>query len=143
MAGSRNQTREPVEYDAGLMLYQIARLPSWNVEGVSYSSLWGKGKTPEGVSEIRAATSRNISTSIKMMYDIVMKHSEPSDRRSEKTDAFYQLIRQVYLYQGDDSSPKEFIDDFCSKYLKEAERSTLPGAAKPAASVFSIVKSLI
>lgn len=134
MAGSRS------EYDAGLMLFEIARLPSWGVEGISYSSLWGQGKTPAGVKAIRAAA----STDIKTMFDIVSSHSNANRQRAHKTEAFYQLIRNVYLYRDEETSPKELIDEFCLKYLDAEDRKILPGAAKVNThSLLSAVKSLI
>lgn len=126
MANSRSHTGASSEYDAGLMLFEIAGLPSWSIEGVSYSSVWGKGKTPGGVKDIRKAASTDISK----MHDIVVKHSAISNLRSKKTEAFYQLVREVHLYRDEGSSPKELIDEFCFKHLNDADRHALPGAAK-------------
>lgn len=123
MAGSRES------FDAGLMLYSIAKLDSWSKEGISYSTLWGEGKTPSGVKAIRQAASADISK----IYNIVTKHDDVRVSRSDKTTAFYQLIKDVYCYRETNANardPQAMIETFCGRYLSDVDRSTLPGAAK-------------
>lgn len=124
-----NTRKIEIEYDAGLMLYKIAELKSWEKEGVSLKSLFGGAMVPGGVIAIRQGRTANIE----IIYALLQQHLVEKVIRfpSSRTTAYYKLICDVYVAREDSSKTKQLIDNFCGQYLLLEDQRLLPHGAPP------------
>lgn len=106
--------------DIGLQLYNIAKLDSWATEGLSWSTFYNKGKTPNGVKAIQGVKATDLASvyqALKMSGSLDKK----TRARGDKTADFYQLIVEIYDGTIVDAERQNAINNFCSNHIQRAE----------------------